>query len=183
MKTQLFLCLALLTAVSPAKADKAVGFPKETPVLTFNLPDDWEVKNGEDGLISTPPDDEGVILEVVELDAPLTDRDAAIKEAKATMEDFKNVKYDDEQKGEKDGLGITILNATGEDEDGKAFINLVLLSKEGSKNFMLLSCISSKEGSDKHGKEISGVIGTLKAKAAGEKEEEKAGEDAEEKAE
>lgn len=186
MKTQLFLCLALLTAVSPAKADKVIGFPKEKPVLTFNLPDDWKVKNGEDGLISTPPDDQGVILEVVELETPLTDRDAAIKEAKATMEDFKNVKYDEEQKGEKDGLGITILNGTGEDEDGKAFINLVILSKEGSKNFVLLSCISSKEGSDKHGKEISGVIGTLKARAAGEKEEEKeekAGEEAEEKAE
>ena len=166
MKTKLFLCIAFLTAGFPVMADQAVVFPKEKPVMTFTLPDKWEVKNNDDGLISTPPapDEEGVILEVVKLEAPLADHEAAVKEAKETMEDFKNVKYDEPQKGEKDGLGVTIYNATGEDEDGKAFINLVLISKEGEKNFILLSCISSKEGSDKHGAEISALIQSLKAK-------------------
>lgn len=166
MKTSLFLCLTLLLAapLAPA-ADKAVDFPKAAPLLTFNLPDTWEVDYDDGGLLATPTkDDESVIVEVSELEATLDSFDAAVKEAKETISDFKNVKYDEMQKGEKDGLGIAILNAEGEDEDGKAFLNLVLLSKPGAKNFILLSCISSKAGSDKHGAAISAVIGSLKAK-------------------
>ncbi|WP_395746364.1 hypothetical protein [Prosthecobacter sp.] len=166
MKTSLLLCLSLLTAATLASAaDKAVDFPKEAPVLTFALPEAWKVDYKDGELMATPGgDDESVILQVDEMEAGPDNFDAAVKEAKETISDFKNVKYDEIQKGEKDGLGIAILNAEGEDDDGKAFINLVLLAKPGSKNFVLLSCISSKEGSDKHGAAISGVIGSIKAK-------------------
>ncbi|WP_395751594.1 hypothetical protein [Prosthecobacter sp.] len=166
MKIALLLGLAvLLSAPLASAADKAVDFPKEAPLLSFTLPDTWAVKYDDGDLLATPSkDDESVIVEVIELEAGLDSFDAAVKEAKETMSDFKNMKYDEMQKGEKDGLGIAILNAQGEDEDGKAFINLVLLAKPGAKNYILLSCISSKEGSDKHGAAISGVIGSLKAK-------------------
>lgn len=166
MKTSLFLCLATLLAAPLAlAADKAVDFPKAAPRLTFNLPDTWQVDIKDDVLTATPDkDDESVIVEVDEMEAGPDDFDAALKEAKDTVSDFKNLKWDEIQKGEKDGLGIAILNAEGEDDDGKAFINLVLLAKPGSKNFVLLSCISSKEGSDKHGAAIGAMIGSLKAK-------------------
>jgi hypothetical protein len=166
MKTNLLLCLVtLLSAPLVNAADKAVDFPKEAALLSFTLPDTWKVKYDDGGLMATPDkDDDSVIVEVSELEAGLDSFDAAVKEAKETMSDFKNMKYDEMQKGEKDGLGIAILNAQGEDENGKAFINLVLLAKPGAKNYILLSCISSKEGSDKHGAAINGVIGSLKAK-------------------
>ena len=166
MKTSLLLCLTLLTAAPLAlAADKAVDFPKATPVLTFNLPDTWQVEIKDDVLTATPTkDDDSVIIEVDEMAAGPNDFDAAIKEAKDTISEFKNLKYDAIEKGMKDGLGIAILNAEGEDENGKAFINLVLLAKPDSKNFILLSCISSKEGSDKFGQAIGGMIGSIKAK-------------------
>ncbi len=165
MKTSLILCLAILMGAPLAYADKAVDYPKDAPVLTISLPDTWEVDLDDDGLMATPTkDDDSVIVELVDLEAGLDNFDAAVKEAKETMSEFKNMKYDEMEKGQKDGLGIAILNAQGEDEHGKAFINLVLLAKPGAKNFILLSCISSKEGSDKHGAAIGALIGSLKAK-------------------
>ncbi len=165
MKTSLILCLAILMGAPLAYADKAVDYPKDAPVLTISLPDTWEVDLDDDGLMATPTkDDDSVIVELVDLEAGLDSFDAAVKEAKETMSEFKNMKYDEMEKGQKDGLGIAILNAQGEDEHGKAFINLVLLAKPGAKNFILLSCISSKEGSDKHGAAIGALIGSLKAK-------------------
>lgn len=166
MKTSLFLCLAvLLTAPLAFAADKAVNFPKESPLVTFVLPDSWQVDFEDDSLIATPTkDDDSVSIQVDEMAAGPDTFDAAVKEAKDTMTEFKNVKYDEIEKGQKDGLGIAILNAEGEDENGKVFINLVLLAKPGAENFILLSCISSKEGSDKHGAAIGAMIGSLKAK-------------------
>lgn len=166
MKTPLLLCLAvLLTAPLAFAADKAVDFPKETPRLTFTLPDSWQVKFEDDSLIATPTkEDDSVSIQVDEMAAGPDNFDAALKEAKDTMTEFKNVKYDEIEKGEKDGLGLAILNAEGEDENGKVFINLVLLAKPGAENFILLSCISSKEGSDKHGPVIGAMIGSIKAK-------------------
>jgi len=166
MKTSLLLCLTLLTAAPLAlAADKAVNFPKEAPVLTFALPDTWQVDYKDDAIMATPTkDDDSVIIEVDEMEAGPDTYDAALKEAKDTVSEFKNLKWDEIQKGDKDGLGIAILNAEGEDENGKAFINLVLLAKPSSKNFILLSCISSKAGSDKFGPAIGAMIGSLKAK-------------------
>ncbi len=166
MKTSLLLSLAiLLTASLSFAADKAVDFPKEAPVLTFALPATWQVDYKDDAIMATPTkDDDSVIVEVDEMAAGPDAYDAALKEAKDTVSEFKNLKWDDIQKGDKDGLGIAILNAEGEDENGKAFINLVLLAKPSSKNFILLSCISSKEGSDKYGPAIGAMIGSLKAK-------------------
>lgn len=166
MKTSLRLCLVFLLAAPFAlAADKSVDFPKAAPVLSVSLPENWEVDLDDEGLLATPSkDDESVIVELSELEAGVGSLEEAIKEAKETVSEFKNMKYDAMEKGEKDGLGIAILNAEGEDEDGKAFINLVLLAKPGAKNFILLSCISSKAGSDKHGPAIGALIGSLKAK-------------------
>lgn len=165
MKTSLILCLATLISAPLAFADQAVDYPKDSPVLTFSIPDSWSVDLDDNSLMATPTkDDDSVIVEVVDLEATLDSFDAAVKEAKETMSEFKDMKYDEMEKGQKDGLGITILNAQGEDKHGKAFINLVLLAKPGAKNFILLSCISSKEGSDKHGAAIGALIGSLKAK-------------------
>lgn len=166
MKTSLSLCLAvLLTAPLAFAADKAVNFPKESPLVTFVLPDSWQVDFEDDSLIATPTkDDDSVSIQVDEMAAGPDAFDAAVKEAKETMTEFKNVKYDEIEKAQKDGLGFAILNAEGEDENGKVFINLVLLAKPGAENFILLSCISSKEGSDKHGAAIGAMIGSVKAK-------------------
>lgn len=166
MKTSLLLCLAVLLASPLAlAADKAVDFPKAAPLLTFVLPDTWQVDFTDDAIMATPTkDDDSVIIEVDEMEAGPDTFDAAVKEAKDTMTEFKNVKYDEIEKGQKDGLGIAILNAEGEDDNGKVFINLVLLAKPGAKNFILLSCISSKEGSEKHGPAIGAMIGSIKAK-------------------
>lgn len=166
MKTSLLLCLATLIAAPLAlAADKAVDFPKATPLVTFVLPDTWVVDLDDEGLMATPTkDDDSVIVELSELEAGLDSLEAAVKEAKETVSEFKNMKYDEMEKGQKDGLGIAILNAEGEDDNGKAFINLVLLAKPGAKNWVLLSCISSKEGSQKQGPAISAMIGSIKAK-------------------
>ena len=166
MKTSLLLCLTLLSAAPLAfAADKAVDFPKAAPILTFSLPDTWVVDFKDDAIMATPAkDDDSVIVEVDEMEAGPDTYDAALKEAKDTVSEFKNLKWDEIQKGDKDGLGIAILNAEGEDDEGKAFINLVLIAKPSSKNFILLSCISSKAGSDKFGPAIGAMIGSLKAK-------------------
>ncbi|MDB6006610.1 MAG: hypothetical protein JWR15_3597, partial [Prosthecobacter sp.] len=73
MKTSLLLCLAvLLTAPLARAADKAVDFPKESPRLTFVLPDSWAVKFEEDSLIATPTkDDDSVSIQVDEMAAGL----------------------------------------------------------------------------------------------------------------
>ena len=92
-------------------ADKAVDYPKATPLVTFVLPDTWVVDLDDEGLMATPTkDDDSVIVELSELEAGLDSLEAALKEAKETVSEFKNMKYDEIEKGQKDGLGIAILN-------------------------------------------------------------------------
>ncbi|MFO1485849.1 MAG: hypothetical protein U1F71_20985 [Verrucomicrobiaceae bacterium] len=164
MKASLLLLFALLSLTQLAAADQSLVYPEKDSLISFSVPDNWKAEFKDESLFVTPPGDESVIIEVMEMEAGVDDAEGAIKEAKATMDDFKNMKYDEIQKGETNGLGIMILNAQGEDADGKANINLVLLSKPGLKNFILLSCISSQVGSEKHGAAIGSLLGSLKAR-------------------
>lgn len=164
MKKHLSLCLISLLCVSIAKADQLLSYPKKNPLVTFKVPDDWKPKIKGDSLFVLSPGDDGVIVEVMMMEAAKGDADAAIKEAKATVDEFKHLVFAEPSKGSNNGLDGISLDATGEDSNGKANISLMILSHPKSDNPILVSMIASPEVAAKNAAGIFGIMGSLSAK-------------------
>lgn len=152
MKTSYIFCLLTLISSPLALANQSISFPEKTPLIDLSLPDDWKIKPKGNIVYANPKDDPSFFMELSELDAGIDNADAAIKEAKASIEDsFKNVTYQ-EKPSKADGAGVTIqvLNAKGEDADGKANINAVLITQPKAEHYYMLLWISSQEAFEKY---------------------------------
>lgn len=163
MKSTFLLCLALLGMTSLALADKTVKYPKTDSMLSLTLPDGWESKFKGDALFANPEDDDSLFIEVTPLEATKKEGAKAIAEIKKSIEaDFKNVKYDPINEGGSNGLGLYVLNAEGEDDDGKAFLNAIMISNPDNDQLFLLLCIASPEGMKEHGAGFKSIIDSIK---------------------
>lgn len=181
MKTPLFLCLSGLLLATPAIADQSKSYPKEKPAIDFTLPDDWEVQSKEGAFFASPKDDDSFFLSLAPLESKSDDPEAAIKEVKAAVaEGFKNLTYEELQKVEGNGVAILLLQAKGEDEDGKANITSIMINQPDSEHLLYMQFVSSKEGFDKHGDAGLKIIRSIKAHLGGKEAEEETPAEAEE---
>ena len=164
MKTILALCIASLVFSSVTKADQSLEFPKKNPLISFTVPDDWkpQMKNGS--LFVLPAKGDNLIVEVMMMEAAKDDADAAVKEAKATVDEFKHLVFSEPRKNNGHGLEATILEATGEDANGKANISLMILGHPKSDKMILVSMIASLDVSEKDGLGAFGIMASLGAK-------------------
>jgi hypothetical protein len=166
MKTSHIFCLLALISCSPlVLADQPISFPEKNPLIDLSLPDDWKIKPKGGVLYANPKDDPSFFMELSELEASIDNANAAIKEAKASIEDnFKNVTYD-EKPSKADGVGVTlqVFNAKGEDADGKANINAILITQPKSEHYYMLLWISSQEAFEKHAEVGRKIIESIKA--------------------
>jgi hypothetical protein len=160
------LCLTGLVFGFSANAEQAAAYPKKNPLVGLMFPDDWELKTKNGMLFGNPKDDDSLFISLAPMEAGSADPDAAIKEAKDSIEEtFKNVRYGDLEKSENDGVEILHLDAEGEDEDGKANIHLAIIGRPDEKTLFLLEGISTPEGFETHGKAFADILHSIKAPA------------------
>jgi hypothetical protein len=165
MKIRPMLCLAALVCAPFSLAGQKVSFPEADPVIDLVYPDGWKMETKDEILYAHPEDDAGFFITLAESEAE-TPEDAA-KELKEEVEDlFDNVKYEEPQTAEAGELHLMIINAKGEDEDGKANINICMIAKEGAERFLVLKCVSSQEAFEEHGDLGVDVINSITAHGA-----------------
>lgn len=168
MNTLVRICLACLLVTSISMAEQPISYPEDKPIIDITFPDGWDVKPKEGVLYAHPADDASFFMSLAPLEATSDDTAAGAAEVKEEIEDlFKNVVYQEPEETEIGGLSVLLINAKGEDEDGKANINLWMITKKGDPTLMLLKCISSQEAFEKHGEEGLSIIKTIAAHEAG----------------
>lgn len=165
MKKSLILCFITLLSSPFVMADQSINFPENAPQLDVAFPDDWELKPKDGVLFAHPKDDSNFFMELSKLEADKDHPDEAMEEAKASIEDsFKNVTYDEKPtEGENPGVTLQVLNAKGEDEEGKANINLILANHTESGDTYMLLWVSSSEAFEKHAEIAAKVIESIEA--------------------
>ncbi|MDZ4290039.1 MAG: hypothetical protein U0984_18885 [Prosthecobacter sp.] len=162
MKTCLLLCLTSLLFTAAARADQAVSFPHDKPIIDLAFPDDWKLKPGDGALFAHPEDDAGFFMALSALEATSADPKAAVAEVKEDIEAlYKNVKYQEPETTEAGDIDIMLINAKGKDEDGVANINVWMIAKKGEETLLVLKCISSQEAFEKHAEVGGKIIGSI----------------------
>jgi hypothetical protein len=139
-------CTALLLTTFPSWADQVLHFPEADPVVAFAAPDGWEAKEKNGSLFVLSPDGEGVIVELSTMEAKIGETKAAIKEAKSTISEFKDLKYEKPEETKSNNLDVTILSAEGSDKHGEASINLMIVDAPHAEHPVLVSMIFSEDG-------------------------------------
>lgn len=160
MKIQPILCLAALVCSPFSLAGQEASFPEKTPLIDLVFPDGWKMETKEGVLFAHPEEDAGFFITLAEsgADSP----EGAVEEVKEEIEGlFENVKYDEPQTAESGKLQLMIINAKGEDEDGKANINICMIATEGGESFLVLKCVSSQEAFEEHGDLGINVINSI----------------------
>lgn len=156
-----------MALASTAPAAQVAAYPKAKPVIDLSFPDEWEVQLDGDGLLANPKDDDSFQVLVLPLESTSEEVDAAVKETKALLaEDFEELEYEELQKIEGEGVASLLLQAKGQDSEGKVNIACLLINQPEAKNLFLAQLISSPEGFDKHGDAGLALIRSVKAHAS-----------------
>lgn len=132
-----------------SRLTKDFNYPADKPIFSISFPDAWIVDGGDEDdedagqSLSAGPKDETVLAELSALDAK--DAVEAIKEAQAAFkEEFEGIKIDKTQKGEINGLKVSLFNATSVDEDGeKVIINVALYVPPKGETYFMLFFVST----------------------------------------
>jgi predicted Zn-dependent protease len=151
------VCLALAgsSLATPQKV------PEDNPVATINAPAGWKADNYDKGLELTSDDGEVYIaIEATDAKGVETSMGEAMEylKSKSVTVDPKSVK---QSEGKVAGKEAVIISWDGEDDEGPAKIQLMVVSVTNDKGVLLLYW-ASPEGEKKHRKEISGIAESLK---------------------
>lgn len=146
---------------SPAGV-QTFGFPTKKPLISFDLPKGWQPKEKGGSLFVLSPDGADVIVEATTMKAVADDDAGAMKEAMDTVADFKKLKLktvvDHASLG---GMTVTMLNGPGEDSNGPARINIVIIKHPASKRHLYLSSIASEDKAQKHENAITALFDSI----------------------
>lgn len=162
MKTSFLLCLVLM-GLSMNSLAKDATFPEEEPMLSLTVPDDWESEWEEGRLYIVSDEDDNVVVEVSALEATKKEGEKAIEEMKKSVEEgFQNVKFDPMQQGGANNVGLFLFNATGEDDQGQANLNVMVVSNGDNDQLFMVFIAASDTGLKRYSEEISAMIQSLK---------------------
>lgn len=166
MKIAFLLCAALLLS-SITRAEQVAAYPAGKPLIDLTFPDGWEIQNEGNGLMANPKDDDSFLVLVMPLESTNEEVDQAITETKELLaEDYKDLKVEEPQKIEGEGVASLLLQAKGADDEGKVNLACLIINQPAAKSLILAQLISSPEGFDKHGDAGLALIKTVKAHAA-----------------
>jgi hypothetical protein len=168
MKTSALLCLASFLFTSLALAGQPTSFPEKEPLIDMVFPDNWKLKTKDGVIYAHPAEDPSYFISISPLDATSADLPAAAAEVKEGVEAlFKNVQYQEPELTEVGPLSIMLINAKGDDEDGKANINLWMVAQKDIETVLLVKCISSPKAFKAHGQKGLEIIQTITAHSGG----------------
>ena len=167
MRVALLLAILGAYAVAPSLPAASHSLPKEKPLASITLPDDWkaEVYNEGEGVEAVSPDKQ-VYLAIETTDADNVED--ATKEAAEYLAN-KGVMFDDEsiKKSEQkiNGMDATRISWEGEDDNGPAKISLAIVAVT-PEHGLLLVYWASPEGEKKNQEALNAIIQSIK-KAGG----------------
>ncbi len=163
MKNCLVYALLFFINSTIAVTAKDIGFPKEEPEISISKPEGWKARREDGRLYVTTDDDKSVIVEVSALKTSKQKGAAALAEMKASVEDaFKNVQFKPMQEGGSNNVGLYILNGTGEDDDGKANINAVMVTNGDNDKLFMVFIAATPKGSKEFGEDIAAILASIK---------------------
>lgn len=154
--------VAAMTFAGSVHASRTFGFPEENPLISFEVPEDWKVKWKNDSLFVVSPDGGDVIVEVMAMDAASDESEEALKEAKSTVEDFKNLDLEVSDPAQANGLVLSMVGGSGEDSEGPALINMAVIKHPEVNRHILFSLIAAKENASKYGSDCGAMFNSLR---------------------
>lgn len=162
MKNCFYILLAMF-GLSLTTSAKDATYPKAEPVISLAVPEGWEMEWEDDLLYLHSDEDDSVVVEISALKATKQEGAKALEEMKTTVqESFKNMEWKPMQEGGSNNVGIYILNGKGEDEQGKANINAVMVTNGDNDKLFMVFIAASPEGSEKFGTAIDALLKSLK---------------------
>lgn len=162
MRTILSVATTFAMTTWLVSADQTINYPEDKPIFSIAFPDDWEVEAEESVSASSP--DEEVNMELIALDAE--ELAEAIDLAKESLsEELKGIKWNGKpEKGELNGMDVTFINAKVAIEGVEMAINCAVFAPKGKDTFFMLFNIIPIESLEKHGKSVSKILNSVKAK-------------------
>ena len=152
---------AVCFALAASSLATTYKVPEDNTVATINAPAGWKANNYDKGLELTSDDGE-VYIAIEATDAKGVERsmDEAMEylKSKGVTVDAKTVKQNE---GKLSGKDAVMISWDGEDEDGPAKVQLMVVSVTNEKGVLFLYW-ASPEGEKKHQKEISAIAESLK---------------------
>jgi dGTP triphosphohydrolase len=162
MKNCFYILLAMF-GLSLTTSAKDATYPKAEPVISLAVPEGWETEWEDDLLYLRSDEDDSVVVEVSALKATKQEGAKALEEMKTSVQQsFKNMEWKPMQEGGSNNVGIYILNGKGEDEQGKANINAVMVTNGDNDKLFMVFIAASPEGSEKFGTAIDALLKSLK---------------------
>lgn len=159
---QLLLALCVSWVASNAIAGTH-NLPKEKPLASVTLPDDWKAEEYAEGEGVEAVSADGAVYIAIET----TDADNledAMKEAAEYLA-LKGVMFDQEsmKKTEQKLNGMDVINVAwdGESDDGPAKINLAVVSVTPEQG-LLMVCWASPESEQKHQEELTKIAQSIR---------------------
>ena len=163
MKSSLVCALLLFLGMTAAATAKDLGFPKDMPAISIAKPEGWKSRREEGRLYVTTEDDKSVIVEVSALKTSKQQGAKALAEMKASVQDaFKNVEFEPMQEGGSNNVGLYILNGTGEDEQGKANLNAVMVTNGDDDKLFMVFIAATPKGSKAFGEDIAAILASIR---------------------
>ena len=163
MKIIALLSLALVLGFTATIHAKDAGFPQGKPEVSIAVPEGWKSHFEEGKLYVTTKDELSVVVEVSALKSSKQEGSKALEEMKKEVNSaFKNVTFQPMQEGGSNNVGLYILNAKGEDENGKVNINAIMVTNGDNDKLYFVFVAASPEGSKEFGEQIAEVLGSIR---------------------
>lgn len=160
MKT-LRVAFAICLAMAASTLAVTHKIPEDNAVATINAPTTWKANNYDKGIELTSDDGEVYIaIEATDAKGVETSMEEAMQylKSKGVTVDAKSVK---QSEGKLAGKDAVMISWDGEDEEGPAKIQLMVVSVT-NENGVLFLYWASPEGEKNHQKEIAGIAESLK---------------------
>lgn len=162
MKILALFSLALVFGFTATIHAKDAGFPQGKPEVSIAVPEGWKSHFEEGKLYVTTKDELSVVVEVSALKSSKQEGSKALEEMKKEVNSaFKNVTFQPMQEGGSNNVGLYILNAKGEDENGKVNINAIMVTNGDNDKLYFVFVAASPEGSKEFGEQIAEVLGSI----------------------
>ncbi|MGO4569357.1 histidine kinase [Rhizobium sp. 2YAF20] len=161
MQKKLLLAAAFSTILPVLAFADTIKFPSEEPIASITIPHSWGPKETETGVDATS-DDSAVYFSIDIADSKTTDKvvgDAIDFLSKNGVTIDKSTQHD-EGDHVVNGMKMSTLGWSGTDKDGPVDVQLGFVQPKEDK-LLVVTYWGSKDGDDKHDKEVAAMIQSL----------------------
>ena len=133
-------------------------YPSDEPVMSIDIPSNWDIETDEDGSLVATPKDESIYLELFEVD-DAEDLDDAIEYVGDIIDEWlSSVKIGDPETYDINGMKLISFDGTGVDEDEDEILLTVALFSPDDDTVMMVLYFGTEEAETEHQAELNNII-------------------------